>query len=167
MSELVVWTRVLQFLSTSRASLVPNESRALGYRAWGDTHTPSEHQGLLLLPIESFLRCFRASQVALVVKNPPANVGDAGDGGSIPGWGRSPGVGNGNPFHYPCLENSKGRGAWRATVHGVSKSGTWLSDWAGTGTVWNVMGLNVTNGKSYYLSERFRCDGFLILYSFN
>ena len=63
-----------------------------------------------------------------MVKNPPADLGDAGDAGSIPGWGRSPGVGNGNPFQYPCLENSKGRGAWRVTVHGVSKSGTWLSD---------------------------------------
>ena len=64
---------------------MPNESRALGYRAWGDTHTLPEHQGLLLLPMESFFRCFRASQVVLVVKNPPANVGDAGDSGSIPG----------------------------------------------------------------------------------
>jgi len=46
----------------------------------------------------------------------------AGDLGLIPGLGRSPGVGNGNPLQYSCLENSMDRGAWRATVHGVAKS---------------------------------------------
>ena len=65
-----------------------------------------------------------ASQVVLVVKNPPANAGDARDSGSIPGSGRSPGRGNGNPLQYSCLENFMGRGAWRATVHGVTKSRT-------------------------------------------
>ena len=59
-----------------------------------------------------------------MVKNPPANAGDTGDLGSIPGSGRSPGVGNGNPFRYSCLRTSMERGAWRATVHGVSKSQT-------------------------------------------
>ena len=63
----------------------------------------------------------RASQVALVVKNPPANAGDAKDAGSIPGSGRSPGEGNGNPLQYYCLENPMDRGAWQATVHGVTK----------------------------------------------
>ena len=47
---------------------------------------------------------------------------NAGDPGLIPGSGRSPGEGNGNPLQYPCLENPMDRGAWRATVHGVSKS---------------------------------------------
>ena len=51
-----------------------------------------------------------------------------GDLGSIPGLGRSPGDGNSYPLQYSCLENSKDRGAWRATVHGVTKSRTWLSD---------------------------------------
>jgi len=69
----------------------------------------------------------RASQVALVVKNPPANAGDRRDAGSIPGSGRSPGEGNGNPLWYPCLENPMDRGAWRATVHRVTKSQTQLS----------------------------------------
>ena len=59
-------------------------------------------------------------------KNPTANVGDAGDLGSIPGLGRSPGGGNGNPFQYSCLENSKDRGAWVATVFGVAQSWTGL-----------------------------------------
>ena len=59
-----------------------------------------------------------------VVKNPPANAGDAKDSGLIPGIGRSPGAGNGNPLQYSCLENSMGRGSWWATVHGVTKSQT-------------------------------------------
>ena len=59
-----------------------------------------------------------------MVKNPPANAGDARDEGSIPGSGRSPGGGNGNPLQYSCLENPMDRGAWWATVHGVSKSQT-------------------------------------------
>ena len=62
------------------------------------------------------------SQVALVVNNPPANTGDIRDAGSIPGSGRSPGGGHGNPLHYSCLENPMDRGAWRATVHRVAKS---------------------------------------------
>ena len=58
----------------------------------------------------------------LVVKNPPANVGDARDMGSIPGSGRSPGGRNGNPLQYSCLENPMDGGAWRATVLGVANS---------------------------------------------
>ena len=58
-----------------------------------------------------------------------ANAGDARDMGSIPGLGRSPGVENGKPLQYSCLENSMDRGAWRATVHGVAKSWTWLKNW--------------------------------------
>ena len=65
-----------------------------------------------------------ASQVALVVKNPSVNVGDRRETGSIPGWGRSLGGGYGNPLQYSCLENSMDRGAWRATVHRVTKSQT-------------------------------------------
>ena len=61
-----------------------------------------------------------------VVKNLPANARDAG---LIPGSGRSPGEGNGNPFQYSCLENSMDRGAWRATVHGVTRSQTRLRNW--------------------------------------
>ena len=57
-----------------------------------------------------------------VVKNPPANAGDAEDAGLIPGSGRSPGVGNGNLLQCSCLENSMDRGAWWLTVHGVSVS---------------------------------------------
>ena len=61
-----------------------------------------------------------------VVKNLPASAGDVKDVGSIPGSGRSPGGGQGSPLHYSCLENPLGRGAWRAMVHGVTKSRTHL-----------------------------------------
>ena len=63
-----------------------------------------------------------------MVKNLPANAGDTGDSGSIPGSGRSPERGHGNPLQYSCLENPMDRGAWRATVHGVAESRTQLSD---------------------------------------
>ena len=59
-------------------------------------------------------------------KEPAANEGDKSDMGSIPGWGRSPGGGHGNPLQHSCLENPMERGAWRATVHGVAKSQTRL-----------------------------------------
>ena len=62
--------------------------------------------------------------MVLGVKNLPANAGDLRDVGLIPGSGRSPEGGRGNPLQYSCLENSMDRGAWRATVHGVSKSQT-------------------------------------------
>ena len=62
-----------------------------------------------------------------MVKNMAANAGDARDKGSIPGSGRSLGVGNGNPLQYSCPGNPTDRGAWRVTVHGVAKSQTQLS----------------------------------------
>ena len=78
---------------------------------------------------ENFINLYRgtggASLVAQMVKNLTANVGDLG---SIPGSGRSPGEGNGNPLQYSCLEDSMNRGARWATVHGVAKSWTQLTD---------------------------------------
>ena len=62
--------------------------------------------------------------MAPVVKNLPANAGDIRDADSIPGSGKSPGGGNGNPLQYFCLENPRDRGAWQATVHKVSQSQT-------------------------------------------
>ena len=58
------------------------------------------------------------------------DIESQGDLGSNPGLGRSPREGNGNPLQYSCLENPRDRGAWRATVHGVAESQTWLSGWA-------------------------------------
>ena len=61
-----------------------------------------------------------------MVKNPPADAGDIRDMGSIPGLGRSPGGGPGNPLQYSCLENPMDRGAWRATVPRVAQSAAQL-----------------------------------------
>ena len=68
----------------------------------------------------------RAFQVALVVKNLPANTGDLREEGSIPGLGRSPGEGHGNPIQYSCLENPMDRIVWWGMVHRVAKSWTEL-----------------------------------------
>ena len=65
-----------------------------------------------------------APQVALAVKNPPASSGEVRDTGSVPGSGRSPGGGHGDPLQYSCLESPMDRGAWQATVHRVEKSQT-------------------------------------------
>ena len=68
---------------------------------------------------------WQASQEALVVNSPPASAGDVRDAGSVPGLGRSPGVGNGNPLQYSpsiVLGNPTDRGAWWATVHGATES---------------------------------------------
>ena len=61
-----------------------------------------------------------------------ASANNAGDPGSIPGLGRSPGAGNGNPLQYSCLENPMDGGAWWATIQGVAKSRTRLSDFTYT-----------------------------------
>ena len=70
--------------------------------------------------------CMGVSQVALVVRNPPANAGELRVAGSTPGSRRSPEGGNANPLQYSCLESPMDREAWRATVHGVAKSQTLL-----------------------------------------
>ena len=59
--------------------------------------------------------------MALVAKNTPANAGDISNAVSVPGWGKSPGGGHGNPLEHFCLENPMDRGAWWAAVHGVAK----------------------------------------------
>ena len=98
----------------------------------------------------------RASQLALVVKNQPANAGDIRDAGTIPGLGRFPGGGHGKPLYYSCLESPMDRGAWWATVHRVTKSQTWLKQFStyscppskrtGTKPIFYRLN-NVTNGK--------------------
>ena len=85
-----------------------------------------------------------ASQVALVVKNPPASAGDVRDSGSIPGSGRFPGGGHGNPLHYSCLDTPMDRGACRATVHRVTKSRTQLKQ------------LSTHSGKMNVISEHYK-----------
>ena len=77
----------------------------------------------------SKFHCFKAnssvwsSQVALVVKNPPAKAADVRTAGYIPGWGRCPGGGHGNPLQSSCLKDPKNRGAWQAAVHASHRVG--------------------------------------------
>ena len=101
-----------------------------------DSATPwtAAHQASLFitnsrsLPKLMSIELVMPSQVALLVKNPLPNAADVRDTGLIPGSGRSPGGGHGNPLQYSCLENSMDGGAWWATVHGLAKSRTQLSD---------------------------------------
>ena len=86
-------------------------------------HRAEEGSGRRCVSLRGIMGQTRASQVA------PANAGDAGDAGSVPGSGRSPGGGSGKPLPYSCWNNPMGRGAWQAPVHGVTKSQTWLSSW--------------------------------------
>ena len=79
-----------------------------------------------LVPWHSNLLSNIISVVALVVKNPPANVGDIRDADSVPGLGRSSGGGHGNPLQYSCLENPVNRGSWRSTILRVRRSQTQL-----------------------------------------
>ena len=80
--------------------------------------------------------------MAQLVKNLPANAGDTRDVGSILGSERSPGEGNGNPLQYSCLDNPMEGGAWWATVHGIAKSRTRLSDFTKV--------VNITYFHSYF-----------------
>ena len=80
----------------------------------------SKSLNLKYVPLTGFPGC-------TVVKNPLASAGVTRNAGLIPRWGRSCGVGNGNPLQYSFLENSKDRGAWWATIYGVTKSWTRLN----------------------------------------
>ena len=96
-----------------------------------------------------------ASQVALVVKNPPANAGDVREVGLIPESGRSPGAGPRSPLQYSCLENPMDRGSWWA-IHGVAKSGTqlkWLNMRAPSGDVQETAGC-VHQNSGYHTDLR-------------
>ena len=114
--------------------------RGLGHRLW-NLSPEQDHLGNSLemqIPGSEPSHCWFSlvwsqgvlwtSQVVLVVKNSAVNAGDARDKCSIPGSGRSPGGGHGNPLQYSCLEHSMDRGAWWATVHGVTKRWTRLSN---------------------------------------
>ena len=82
-------------------------------------------------------------------KKPPANAAAAGDVGSIPGSGRSLEKTNSNPLQYSCLENPMDRGAWRATVHGVTKSWTRLSNWTNVASRFNLISLQLVEQHGF------------------
>ena len=106
---------------------------------------PGEEHWLLDTSLdEVYWPCSHSRQIpsfpsGSVVKNPPANEGDSGDGGLIPGLGRSLGGGNGNPLQYSCLRNPTDRGAWQATVYRVTKSWTQLSTHTTTTKIFQVL----------------------------
>ena len=87
-------------------------------------HQLKEKKAATSLIMKTFCVIWKSSVICMIftsdsmVKNPPANAGDAV---SIPGSGRSPGEGNAAPLQYPCMENSMDRGTWQATIHGVAK----------------------------------------------
>ena len=102
------------------------------------------HCGQTLYPmyncvIEQYLTHW-ASQVVLAVKNLPTNAGDLRDLGSIPGLGRSPGRGHGDPLQYSCLENPMDREDWTGIVHSVTKSWTWLKRLSMHACTWHIGG---------------------------
>ena len=107
--------------------LISSQSKGLS-RVFSNT-TVQKHQFFSVQLSLWYSSHIHTSQVVLVVKNPPDNAEDIRDMGSIPGLGRSPGEGNGNPLWYSCLENSMNGGAWWAMVHQVTKSRTQPSDW--------------------------------------
>ena len=96
---------------------------------------------------------FRASQVALVVKNLPANAGATGDAVSILESGRSPGGGCGNPLQYSCLENPVDRGGWQAAVHRVAQSQTQLSDFTSLHFKYGLLGGSVVKNLPAHVED--------------
>ena len=104
----------------------------------------------------------RASQVVLVVEYPSVNAGDIRDSGLVPRMGRSLGGGHGNPLQYSCLENPMDRGAWWATVHGITKSRTWLNDF----TLERLRNLNVGWRNGGKMRDTNRKDNFHYIFLF-
>ena len=102
-----------------------------GVRQWSQETVPSQEGWKqdedCLNVLDSIWWGIKSFPGSSAVKNRPANASDEIERGSIPGWGRSPGGGNGNPFQYSRLKNSMDRGTWWVTIHGVTKSRTRLS----------------------------------------
>ena len=116
--------RVLEWvaISFSRGSSQPRDTNPGLLHCRQTLYPLSQENGLNKWTVLAILYVeIGASQVVLMVKNLLVNAGDTGDAGSNPGLERSPGIGNGNPLLYSCLENSIDREAWGAAVHGVTE----------------------------------------------
>ena len=134
------------------------KSREHTWHRSGTTRIPEAHGGLIRGTWEAFGGRHKRGHNS----SPPcpsdfpsgsdskASTYNAGDPGSVPGLGRSPGEGNGNPLQYSCLENSMDGGTWWAAVHGVPKSWTWLSDFTFTLPLSSMQ----TQWLRYYLYKR-------------
>ena len=111
----------------SRESMHRNKrSHVMHQRSACHTQSQSSQINKYFFKIQDAVLSIRASQVPVVVKNPPTNTGDMRDVDSIPGSGRSPVGGHGNSLQYSCLEKPRDRGAWQATVQGIAKRWTEL-----------------------------------------
>ena len=100
-----------------------------------------------------------AFQVVLALKDPPANAGDVRDIGMIPGSGRSPGGGHGNPLQCSCLENPTDRGAWQAAVPGISQSQTRLKRLNTHGGAGPIAGEPASGARGLGRTRAFRSEG--------
>ena len=131
------------------------------YSFWVLQHT---QKGLLFLRLLIILCCFQYLWAFLVAQlGRSLQWRDTGDTSWIPGLGRFSGGRNGNPLQYSCLENSVDRGAWRATVHGISKSWKWLSrskviSFLNLWSIWNlfcvIYGLGINLDFFFYVSPK-------------
>ena len=101
--------------------------------------------------IPLYIYIFGLPLLAQMVKNPPANARDLG---LIPGLGKSPGEGQGNPLQYSCLEYPMDRGTWQATVHGVTKSQTQLNDHAHSAIYIYIYYIYILPYIYYYILQR-------------
>ena len=104
-----------------------------------------------------------------MVKSPPANAGDVGDTGSIPGSGRSLREGYGNPLQYSCLEDPMDRGAWQATVHGINPQGVGHHTHTQSHSYWFHPHGYITFpncvSKSYHIGDETSTYGFSVQFS--
>ena len=141
---------LLSFLPSSRcfhAASIPQLSFVVLENPWfpcwrirGDTPVSPSETALHSLPSKGLW----ASQVALVIKNPSASTGDIRDAGLIPGLGRSPGGGLGNPLQYSCLENPMDRRAGWATVHRITELDTTEVTWRQQQQTWDFVKIKVS-----------------------
>ena len=111
---------------TPFGSMTPSQAHLLPFFSSSAIPSHLGNPGAVYVAVHSlgYLDSLWVSQVALVVKNLTATAGDVGDLGSIPGLGRSPGGGHGDPLQDPCLESPMDRGVWWAIVYRVAKSQT-------------------------------------------
>ena len=116
---------------------------------------PSGSFSVHYITIQKQIWYWHTLRMALVVKNLPENAGYIRDAGSVTGSGKFPGEGHGNSLQYSCLENPMDRGAWWATVHGVTKHQTCLKHWCGDGRniIWLLLHFSILMAFPQFLRK--------------